>query len=392
MTLTAKHNIKVYYWYLGLFQLLLGPIITLYLMYKGLSFTEIMTLQSIFAISVFLLEVPTGAVGDLFGRKKSLVLACLAMITGLFVYIIGHQFLVFAIGEFLLALGMSLKSGCDTALIYDSLLESGKTDEFTNIQGKGNSYMLGVQIAGSVVAGYIYTLNEQFPMYLSMIMMLSAGIAALFFKEIEIHDNREKPHYFTQIKDSAVFLFTHRRVRSIVVYFMFFALFFRAGFWFYQPYMEAISIEVKYFGLVFASFNIIATLASRFSHRYIKWTKGKSLILLSILTSMSFILLGIFRFKMAVMFIFLQQLVRGINGPVFMKFMNKHIKSDKRATVISFSSLLNNLGIALAFPFVGYLMDHIDIISLNMFTGIIMMGGTVFFYFFLKKKLVKDQT
>ncbi|MBN2851485.1 MAG: MFS transporter [Clostridia bacterium] len=390
MTMTAKHNIKVYYWYLGLFQLLVGPIITLYLLYKGLSFTEIMTLQSIFAISVFLLEVPTGAVGDLFGRKKSLVLACLAMIAGLFVYIIGQQFIVFAVGEFLLALGMSLKSGSDTALIYDSLLESGQADEFTKIQGKGNSYMLGVQIIGSVAAGYIYTLNEQFPMILSMIMMAFAAVSALFFKEIEIHKDKVKPDYFTQIKESASFLYHHKRVRSIVIYFMFFALFFRAGFWFYQPYMTALSIDVKYFGLIFAAFNIVATLASRFSHIYIKKTKGKSLILLSLLTGVSFILLGIFRIQAAVVFIFIQQLVRGVNNPVFMKFMNKHIESDKRATVISFSSLLNNLGIALIFPLVGYLMDRINIISLNLFTGILMLTGTVFFYFFLRRKLIRD--
>jgi len=193
-----------------------------------------------------------------------------------------------------------------------------------------------------------------------------AGIIAMFFVETTIH----------------------KKVRTIVIYFMYFMMFFRIGFWYYQPYFDAVSIDVKYFGLIFAFFNIIATVFSRLSHKYIKWTKGYSLISLSIIMSLSFILTGITAFPIGILFVAIQQIARGVFNPVFMKYMNKHIESTKRATVISFSSLLNNAVIALVFPLIGYLMDIIDPVSMNLYTGIFMRIGTLFFFFFLKKKLV----
>lgn len=52
-------NIKTYYIYSIFAELIiLGPIIVLFLTAKGLSFTEIMLLQSIAAISVVVFEVP----------------------------------------------------------------------------------------------------------------------------------------------------------------------------------------------------------------------------------------------------------------------------------------------------------------------------------------------
>lgn len=54
--LKIQRNIRVYYAYLGLFQLIVGPILTLYLLDKGLNYTEIMTLQSFFSVAVVVLK------------------------------------------------------------------------------------------------------------------------------------------------------------------------------------------------------------------------------------------------------------------------------------------------------------------------------------------------
>jgi predicted MFS family arabinose efflux permease len=75
-----------------------------------------------------------------------------------------------------------------------------------------------------------------------------------------------------------------------------------------------------------------------------------------------------------------------------MKYLNKHIPSNQRATIISCSSLLKNLAVAAAFPVAGYFMDRIDAIRINLYTGLLMVIGTVFFYFFLNQKMKKTET
>lgn len=385
----SMRNIHIYYIYMATFQLLVGPVLTLYLLNKGLSFTQIMILQSIYSIAVFLLEVPTGAFGDLAGRKMSLVLAGISMALGALVYISGSNLIQFAAGETLFACGMSLKSGSDTSLVYDSLKKADHIKDFAGIQGKGESCMLAVQILGSVISGFIYEINPDLPLWLSIFLMLTASVTALFFYDIKTYEHEEKPGYIRQISSSGQYLFHHKRVRSIVIYFIFFFVFFRIGFWFYQPYFSAVHIGTGYFGVLFALFNLVATVSARFSDKFIKLTKGRSMIALSVLMTLSYLLMGVTRAWAGVAFIGFQQIARGVHLPVFMKYMHKHIPSNQRATIISFSSLLNNIAAAAVFPLAGYAMDRTDIIGMNLYTGVIMLAGTVFFYFYLNKKVEK---
>ncbi len=390
--LKIQRNIKVYYAYLGLFQLIVGPILTLYLLGKGLSYTEIMVLESFFSVAVVVLEVPTGALGDLFGRRFSLFWASIFMALGAITYIFGAKFWQFMIGEALFACGMSLKSGSDTAIVYDSLKNLGKEKIFATIQGKGEAFALGAQIIGSVLSGFVYSLNKELPLLISAVLMVFSAVVSLFFYEIKTYEQEEKPGYFKQITISARFLLEHRRVRSIVIYSIFFFVFFRVGFWYYQPYFQDVGIDTQYFGIIFALFNIVATVSARFAGKFIERTRGKSMILLSVLVASSFILLGLTRMPFGFVFICLQQVARGVQIPVFMKYMNKHIPSNQRATIISCSSLLKNLAVAAAFPIAGFFMDRIDAVRINLFSGLIMAVGTVFFYFFLNKRMVRTDS
>ncbi len=382
-----QRNIKVYYAYLGVFQLLVGPILTLYLLNKNLSFTQIMALQSVFSVCVFLFEVPTGAVGDLMGRKVSLCLAGLVMALGAVVYIVADHFVLFILGEMLFACGMSLKSGSDTAILYDTLKVLDRTNEFTKIQGKGQFFFLFTQVVGSLVAGFIYEINVNFPLVLSCVLMVLAGLLALLFKEVPTFATGNKPTYRVQIKESGRFIMSHKKVRAITLYAMFFFVFYRLGFWYYQPYFTAVDLEVKYFGMAFALFNLIAAFSARYADRFIQWTKGKSMLLLSVLMAGSFLLCGLTPYAWGLIFILPQQVARGINQPIFMKYMNKHIPSHMRATVISFNSLLKNLAAAIAFPIVGFFMDRTDIMNVQIYSGVLMVGGIIGFNYYLKANM-----
>ena len=66
-------------------------------------------------------EVPTGALADRFGRCRAMMLGSLLMAIGCVVDFNGRDFWTFALGEGLLALGMTLTSGADSAYLYDLL-------------------------------------------------------------------------------------------------------------------------------------------------------------------------------------------------------------------------------------------------------------------------------
>ena len=111
-----------------------------------LSFQQILFLQSFFQLCVFLLEVPTGVIADKFGRKTSIALGLLIKTIATTCYSIIPNFYLFMLAEFLFALGVTLISGADQALIYDSLKkvkkESNATKVFSNYTVAGTIAVL----------------------------------------------------------------------------------------------------------------------------------------------------------------------------------------------------------------------------------------------------------
>jgi MFS family permease len=386
----VKRNISIYYWYSTFTNLLiLGPVLTLFLLGRGLNFTQIMALQSIAAITITIMEVPTGAVGDLLGRKYSVMLGSLCMFVSTIFYAFGHNFFWFALAEITFSIGMCFKSGSDTALLYDTLKKLDRESDFKKIQGKGHALSLIAQIPGSILAGYAFEINEALPMIISGGFMLIALFIEFFFEEIEVYEFEEKPSYFGQIASSVKYTVNHGKVKALIVYSMFFCIFYRAGFWFFQPYLKAIEIPVVHFGYIFALFNLVAALTSKYSGEIISKTKGKTLLLVVSLILVSFALLGFTNTFVGVIFILPQQMARGLYKPVIMKSLNKNIPSNKRATIISLHSLLSNLAMAITLPLIGMLMDSRDIFSVHIIMAELMFVGILPLSIYLRYRLSK---
>lgn len=357
-------NIRNYYIYSAFAELLiLGPIMVLFLKGKGLSFTEIMLLQSIAAVSVVAFEVPTGAIADKYGRKFSMCLGASLWGISLLIYVLGKSFIIFMIAEITFSLGATLKSGADTALIYDSLKISNREGEFQKIEGQARSYSLYAQAFGSILAGFIFVINKNLPLIVSIGFMIITVIVTLRFEEPRISKKQSENElsYFAQISESCKFILNHEKIKAILFFSMVFFVFYRAGFWFFQPYMKAVDIPVELFGGIFFIFNITAAYVSKWSYKIMEITKPRTLTFMSLLIVISFLLLGLTRVWIGVIAILLQQAARGLYRPVTRKYLNKHIPSDKRATILSFQSLVTNIAVAIAYPFIGILMDSTDI-------------------------------
>ncbi len=252
----SNRTIRSYYLFSSFSDLLIiGPIIVLFMIHKGLSFTEIMLLQSVCALSVFFFEVPTGALADKLSRKVSLCLGAVFYALGLFIYIIGHSFFAFAIGEIIFSLGTAMKSGADTALLYDNLKHEGSENRFQDILGKGRMYMFITQGIGSILGAFTYTIDPNLPMWISIAFMgVTIGVV-LGFEEHAYKDDAgvDPVTYMEQIRDSGQYALRHKKIRAVIIYAMAFFMFFRAGFWYYQPYMEAVNLPVSSFGIFFFS-------------------------------------------------------------------------------------------------------------------------------------------
>ncbi len=379
---TIKHNIHMYYGFSTFSNLLiLGPILTLFFLEKGLNFTQIMLISAVSAIGTVIFEVPTGMLADRIGRKYSLILNAVFWAITCLIYMVSNSFVVFLIGEIFFSIGAAFGSGADSALLYDALKTHGREGEYQKIEGRSMSLVFYSQAIGSILAGYLYKMDMRLPFAVSFIFVLcSIWFAYRFIEEPIVPDVDEKPRdsglksYLAQFQTGCQVILTNPKLLSTVATITLMSVFFRGSFPMYQPYMKAVEIDVVWFGWIFFAFNIIAAQSSKLAHHFMKLTKSWTLIAMGFLVAASYFGLSMVHMYLGVMLIGLQQIYRGLSRPIFYKYYNKRIPSDIRATVLSTISFVINLGIALVMPLQGLLMDRVDIFTAHMVLGVLLIA------------------
>lgn len=390
--LVVEHNIHKYILYSVFSDLLiLGPILTIFFLEKGLNFTQIFTLGAVNSFFVVLFEVPTGAVADKYSRKLSIIIGCIMWIISLGIYIYAQSFAIFILAEIIFSIGMTFKSGAETAILFDSLKLEGREKEFQTIVGRARSYLLYASAVGSLLAGFVYSYNIYLPFIISIGFIFISLLVAISFKEPKLHEFKvhSEIKYNQIIKNSAGLILNNKKVLNVVLFSTVTFIFMRMAYPFYQPHMQATGIDVKYFGVIFFAFNIVAGFSAKRIDFFIEKTKPYSMLTVGGLVAISYLLLGLFPVLISFTFIFLQQITRGLGNPVFSKYINKNIPSNYRATIISFNSLIGNVGVIILQPIFGYLIDKYSVFSVELGIGVLMMACLGGIEIFVKRSQLK---
>ena len=111
----ALYLIKLSKWFS-----LVMPIIVLFYEDHGLGLQDVFILKSVYSVAAVALEIPSGYLADVWGRKKCLILGCILFFGGYLCYSFTSTFTAFLFAEILLGTGQTLVNGADSALLYDT--------------------------------------------------------------------------------------------------------------------------------------------------------------------------------------------------------------------------------------------------------------------------------
>ena len=390
MTANLKSTIWRYYAFnfftsLHFFSAVLVPFFT---DWGGLTLFHVQLIQSWFAFWIFILEVPTGAIADYFGRKYSLLVGAIVTVGATLLYGTIAEIGVFLVSEFLFALGIALMSGADEALLYDSLREQGRESESTKIFGRAHSFnLLGMLVAAAFGGGLASQFGLNTPMLLTSIPFLIATIIAWTIREPQIAPTTsEQKRYLDVAKNGWHYFKSHPALKlmaldaigvSAAAYFVI---------WLYQPLLQSLNFPIAYFGFIHAG--MIATemvIASNFSLlERLAGSARRYLRASALITGLAFI--AVASYPSALITILFVLIAGGI-GLTRLSFMNAQIngliESDQRATVLSFVSMLRRLSYAVLNPIVG-------LVATQSLRGALLMVGIlpllVFVFSPLRKK------
>ena len=347
--------------------MILMPIIVLFFEKHGLSLTQIMILQATYSFTVALFEIPSGFFADIYGRRLSLFFGSILTFLGYLIFSFYSGFSEFFIAEIFLGIGGSLISGADSALIYDTLLELKKDEDYTKIEGK--NYGIGNVSEGlaGILGGFLAVSSLELPVYIQTFVLFFS--IPLSYSLVEPKSSYKLAKSFKSIllvvKET---FFQKNRLKWYILYSSAMGIGTLSIAWFVQPFLMEIDTPLIYYGIIWASLNIITGITSYYSYIF---DKGKVLIYISLSMLISFILLGFNISIYGFIFIVLIYLMRGIITPNLRNLININSTSERRATVLSLRSFVIRISFALIAPILGYITDVYQISYVFYFLGLL---------------------
>ena len=372
-----KRNISLEYLYTVLFNFdLTRGLWMIYLAGKGMSLMQLGLLESIFHVTSFLMEIPTGVVADLFGRRMSRIIGRMFAIISLLLVYTGNGFFAYAVAFVITAFSYNFESGAGEALIYDSLKELSNSAFFIKLTGhKELIYQLTSTVC-FVLGGWLATISYKYVYMLSILFAVFALVETFFFTEPEIGRIQVKgvaDSMKNQVVESAKAIKGNPRIAYL--YFSVNALiaFVTTLFFYLQNYLKGQGMLESEIGLILAVGSIGGAIAGVQAWRLEKRFGHKVLLrVLPILMGLSLWGLALTSYE-PIVYILLSAL-DGIIYVVTRDYINKLIPSDQRATLLSVDSMIFSFNMIVLFPIVGKIGD---VYSLKAAFGVMAVLSTI---------------
>lgn len=376
-----KRNINLFLWQRFLHEfLLIAPILIPFYQYNRLGAFAFYLSQSAYALTVFIMEVPSGYLADVVGRRNTLRLGAFLYPFGFLFYAAGSSLALFLCAEIIMAVANSMRSGCDSALLYDSLSVLSRQDEYAAVEGKGHQFArTGTGIA-SIAGGLLASIALRLPFWSNFILALAAIPLALAFTEpTREKAQAERPlHNIILIAKNSLH---DSSLRPFILYVGLIGSVSIISLWAYFLYYQALSIPLAYFGLLFAAFQFSAALAARFSASLVSSFGPDRILQLSVLIAPILLLIGLIRSPFMLIAIMIHPFLWNMTLPVLLEQINIKTVPQIRATVLSLANMGVSFGYVLIGPVFGQLSDRLPLqLCFTILAVLFLLGALILVY------------
>lgn len=370
----ALYIIKLSKWFT-----LVMPIIVLFYESHGLGLQDVFILKSVYSVTAVVLEIPSGYLADVWGRRKCLITGCILYFLGYLCYSATSTFTAFLFAEILLGIGQTLVNGADSALLYDTTLKYHKENLYLRYEGRitmiGNFAEAIAGIFGGLLAAY----SLRFPFYAQALIAFSGIPAAFVLQEFDIKKKIQNPvnEIIRIIRYSLV---TNRKLCYNIMFSGIIGAATLTMAWFVQPFLMYLDTPVSWYGIIWTALNLTVGFAAFYSDRvdrYFGPRKMSVLILLFIIGGYVSLAYTLSYAGLAILVVF--YIFRGFATPILKGYINQMTFSEMRATVLSIRNFVIRLMFAAIAPFVGWLNDVYSLkTALLVSAGIIAVPGLLF--------------
>ncbi len=346
------------------------PVLGVLFLDLGLTVAQYAILNVVWAAAILSLEVPSGALADVIGRRKMVVLAAALMIAEMLIFTFAPAgpglFPLLVANRILSGAAEASASGADEALAYESLPEAGRDQAWPRVLARLMRWQSGAFFVAMLVgaAGYdpafltraasVAGLDwhpgdvTRWPVYLTLAMSVPCLLVALGLREIRPPAGAFLPAFRAAaagIRDGAVWIARDRRVLLVILAGLVVDSFVRLFLTFGSNYYRLIDLPAWTNGLLGSATALLGFAAAPVARRLVERRSApQNFALLGIVA-----LVGLTGAALATPIAGLWVLVpMGLAMSTISFFLSHYLNawtpSAVRATVLSFRGVAFNLG------------------------------------------------
>ncbi|MFM8682438.1 MAG: MFS transporter [Chthoniobacterales bacterium] len=361
------------------------PVIGVLFLDLGLTLEQYALLNVIWAVVIIVLEIPSGALADVIGRKRVVVLAAALMVAEMAVLAFAPRgtwlFSLLVLNRILSGAAEACASGADEALAYDSLPEEGRKTTWPRVleslmRWKSAGFFVAM-VSGAVLfdRSLVSSLSAwtgwqpapqatvRWPVYATLFTSILCLLVALKFREPPKHapeSHHAMGRAWQNVIEGAVHVFTTRRVLFLMIAALLIDSFVRIFLTFASNYYRLIELPEFVNGLLGSGIALLGFAVAPMAKRMTE----KLGVVANYLLVAALVLVGLVGTATAWHFWGAWVVVPlGISMSMLQFFtsnyLNQWTESHVRATVLSFRGVAFNLGYAVAGILFAQLTAHL---------------------------------
>lgn len=372
--LIALYLVKLSKWFT-----LVMPIIVLFYEEHRLGLQDVFILKSVYSVAAVALEVPSGYLADVWGRKRCIVAGCVLFFGGYLCYSLTETFAAFLVAEILLGIGQTMINGADSALLYDTTVHHGRENLYLRYEGRITMIGNFAEAVAGIFGGLLAVYSLRYPFYAQTVVAFVGIPAAMALREYAPANKVQSPweEILRILKYSLV---TNKKLCCNIMYSGIIGAATLTMAWFVQPVLMQLETPTEWYGIIWTVLNLTVGVAALYSDRVeqLFGMNKMNILILSVIAG-GYVALAYNLTYVGLGILLLFYIFRGFATPILKGYINQMTFSEMRATVLSIRNFVIRLMFAAIAPFIGWLNDMYSLqVALLASAALIFIPGAVF--------------
>lgn len=359
------------------------PFIVLAFMQKGLSFAMIGLLIGFREICINLMEIPTGAVADVAGRRKSMILSFVSYSISYAIFGLSRSVWMLFVAMFFFSIGEAFRTGTHKAILFNWLATQNRQDEKTAVYGFTRSWSKMGSAVSVVIAGIMVFISKDYSMIFLFCIIPSVMNIINFVTYPKYLDGSGSTHtgissVTKTLVSSLIKSIKSKQLRRILFESMGYEGLYKAGKDYLQPIVQAAALALPLLlyldgqqrtailvGAIYFLLHILSSIASRTAGKFAAKSGGeikasRSLWIYYLLT-FTLLALGILFGQVSVVILafILLAILQNFWRPILISRCASLASESQTATILSIESQAKSLFVAAAAPVIGWAVDTV---------------------------------